>query len=141
MWAFLGFLSGSTLSYYGDNPLIEFTSWEDTAKYTAAAALDPRPVPSQLMVRGDALRVGDIPAVFAAHGRQVALKRLGSVADCRANKDAVLHADPANFMAYIPLMYQVLVFSESGLLGELHNGLYPDIKPESLADCIKRGAV
>lgn len=142
VFGFLGVFKNDEFVYYGDNVPIETTTWEDTARFTAAAAIDSRPMPNRLNIRGDSFRPEELPARFAKSGRKVTVKRLGSIDELRALKDSTFQKDPSNFMLYLPLMYQLLIFSGYGLLEQpLHNSLFPDIKPETLEEAIARKAI
>lgn len=144
----LGFLGAfdreqNIVRYWGDGTApIDWTTWEDTARFIAAAAVDDRPVPSQLFVAGDRMSILDFAAAIEkARGVKVKRERLGSLDDAKAETERRLAADPANMFAWLPLMYARAMFSGEALLGPLLNGRYPDIKPESVADAITRGAV
>jgi hypothetical protein len=43
--------------------------------------------------------------------------------------------------AWLPLMYARGVFEGQALLGALQNQRYPQIKPETVAQAIRRGAI
>ena len=44
------------VTYFGSpDTVMEFTTWKDTAEYTAAVALDPNPTPRKLLVAGQRL--------------------------------------------------------------------------------------
>jgi nucleoside-diphosphate-sugar epimerase len=140
---FLGMFDGTTLRYWGDGTTpIDWTTWEDTAAFTAAAALDTRPVPEHLFVRGDRLDVhGFIRAWESAHGKKLAALNLGSYDDLVAETRRRLAAEPQNMFAWLPLMYAQGMAGGKALLGDLHNDRYPDIKPSTVAQAIAKGAV
>lgn len=142
---FLGLLDadGGIVRFWGDGATpIDWTTWEDTARYAAAAALDERPVPERLFVAGDRLDVRSFAERWSeAHGRKVTLERLGSLEELVAETHRRLAADPANLYAWLPLMYAQGVFGGQALLGPLENARYPDIEPETVARAIARGAI
>ena len=144
VWNFVGLLRGQDeISYYGESDsVIETTTWEDTASFTAAAAVDHREMPNRLNVRGDSFSPKSLADEYAKAGRKVHVKCLGSIDDLRALIDKTFKADPSAFMQYLPLMYHLFIVSGQGLLEQpLHNALFPQIKPESLQSAIKRNAV
>lgn len=142
---FLGVLDGEkgVIRYWGDGRTpIDWTTREDTARYIAAAALDDRKVPAQLFVSGDRLDVHAFAKAWeAGHGRPVTLQCLGSLDDLAAETARRLAASPQDMFAWLPLMYARGTFGGQALLGESHNALYPEIRPETVAQAIARGAV
>lgn len=142
---FLGLLDAraGVLRYWGDGKTpIDWTSWEDTARFTAAAALDERPVPERLYVSGDRLDVHGFAAAYASvRGTKLALESLGSLEDLRAELSRRLAAEPSNMYAWLPLMYARGVFEGGALLGPTLNARYPEIAAETVAQSIARGAV
>ncbi|MBL8682486.1 MAG: NmrA family NAD(P)-binding protein [Myxococcales bacterium] len=142
---FLGLLDASkgVLRYWGDGKTpIDWTSWEDTARFTAAAALDDRVVPERLYVAGDRLDVhGFAKAYESVRGTKLALESLGSLDDLRAEVTRKLSAEPSNMYAWLPLMYARGVFEGQALLGPTLNARYPEIAAETVAQSIARGAV
>lgn len=142
---FLGLLDAERgiVRYWGDGDTpIDWTTWEDTARYAAAAALDERPVPEQLFVAGDRLDARAFAGEWAkGRGRRVELERLGSLAELAAETHRRLAADPQNLYAWLPLMYAQGVFGGQALLGPLANARYPEIQPETVAAAVARGAL
>ena len=69
------------------------------------------------------------------------LERLGSLEDLAAETQRRLAAEPANMFAWLPLMYARGVFGGQALLGPIENARYPEIKAETVAQAIARGAV
>ena len=142
---FLGLLdeSSAVVRYWGDGTTpIDWTTWEDTARFVAAAALDERPLPAHLFVAGDRMDVLAFARAWeAGHGRAVTLERLGSLDDLAAETQRRLAAAPHDMFAWLPLMYARGVFGGQALLGELHNGLFPEIRPETVAQAVARGAI
>lgn len=143
--AFLGLLDveKGIVRYWGDgNTPIDWTTYEDTARFTAAAALDDRPVPEHLFVAGERMDVVSFARTWeAGHGRKVTLERLGSLEELEAETRRRLAAEPQNMYAWLPLMYARGVFGGQALLGATHNARYPQIAVESVAAAVARGAV
>ena len=111
----------------GDQPM-DWTTYEDTARYTAAAAVDERPVPSKLCVAGDVLDFAALVREYeAGSGKTLRVERLGSLDDLGARIAERQKADPRNLLAYLPLMYLRSILSGEGKLPELMNDRYPEI--------------
>jgi len=142
---FLGMLDGekAVIRYWGDGKTpIDWTTWEDTARFTAAAALDERSVPAHLFVSGDRMDVLTFSKTWeTVHGRKVTLERLGSVDDLAAETRRRLQAEPGNMYAWLPLMYARGVYGGQALLGPTENGRYPTIAAETVTQAMKRGAL
>jgi nucleoside-diphosphate-sugar epimerase len=142
---FLGLYDGqqNVVRYWGDGKTpIDWTTWEDTARFTAAAALDDRQVPERLFVRGDRMDTLQFArAIEAAYGRAPTLERLGSIEELEAETARRLAAEPQNMFAWLPLMYARGVFSGKALLGAPHNERYPDVQAETVLQAMKRGAI
>ena len=106
-----------------------FTTYADTAAYTAEAALDDRPVPDKLFVAGDLLTFHELVAeAEAGLGRKLTVKTLGTMADL----DAAIpqrQAEHKNPFAAIPLMYWRAMLSGKGKSGPLMNARYPAVQP------------
>lgn len=142
---FVGMLDpeAGVLRYWGDGATpIDWTTWEDTARYVAAAALDDRPVPRWLFVAGDRLSALELADRWEqGHGRALVRARLGSLEDLAAETARRLAAEPQNMYAWLPLMYAHGIYGGQALLGPLENGRYPDIVPETVVQAIQRGAL
>lgn len=142
---FLGLLDAEqgVVRYWGDGTTpIDWTTWEDTARFTAAAALDDRKVPAHLFVSGQRADVLSFAKAWeAAHGKALRLERLGSLAELQAETSRRLATEPANMYAWLPLMYARGVFEGQALLGPTHHAIYPEIDVEDLSAAMARGAV
>lgn len=140
---FLGLLDAErgVVRYWGDGKTpIDWTTWADTATFTAAAALDDRSVPSRLWVRGERMDV----LAFAdewdrAHGRKLTRERLGSLDDLAARVQQALATEPTNMFAWLPLMYARGVFGGQALQGEPHNERWPAIRAATVAEALAAG--
>jgi hypothetical protein len=142
---FLGMLDGANgvVRYWGDGKTpIDWTTWEDTARFTAAAALDDAKVPERLYVSGDRLDTFEFAKVWeSGHQKKLTLERLGSLEELAAETQRRLTAEPHNMYAWLPLMYARGVYGGQALLGKSENARYPEIRPESVAQAIARGAL
>lgn len=141
---FLGVLDAAQgiVHYWGDGTTpIDWTTWEDTARYIAAAAVDERMLPEHLFVSGERTSILDFARTWErVHGRTVTLDRRGSLEELEAETKRQLAAQPHNMYAWLPLMYARGVFGGAALLGESHNARFPSIRPESVAQAMARGA-
>jgi nucleoside-diphosphate-sugar epimerase len=142
---FLGMVDAEApiVRYWGDGKTpIDWTTWEDTARFTAAAALDERKVPERLFVVGERADPHQFAEVWrAARGEHVALERLGSLEELEAETHRRLSAEPGNMYSWLPLMYARGVFGGQALLGPAQNARYSAIAAESLAQAFARGAI
>jgi nucleoside-diphosphate-sugar epimerase len=144
----LGFLGlfdeqARVMRYWGDGKTpIDWTTWEDTARFTAAAAIDEAKVPAHLFVAGDRIDVLTFAKTWESiKGEKLTVERLGSLEELNAELQKRLSQDPQNMYAWLPLMYARGVFEGQALLGPLQNGRFPTIKAETVAQAITRGVV
>ena len=120
---------------------MQFTTYADTAAYTAAAALDDRPVPKFLFVAGDSLSFDRlVKEVEAGLGASITVKYLGSFSELDTQIKTRHAAEPANIPAWLPLMYWRAMLNGSGKLGPLMNDRYPDIRPTGVREYVSRVA-
>jgi nucleoside-diphosphate-sugar epimerase len=118
---------------------MQFTTYDDTAAYTAAAALDDRPVPDKLFVAGDSLSFDRlVKEVEAGLSAAITVKFLGSFSDLNTEIRTRYAAEPANVPAWLPLMYWRAMLNGSGKLGPLMNDRYPDIRPTGVREYVAR---
>jgi hypothetical protein len=75
------------------------------------------------------------------HQKKLTLERLGSLEELAAETQRRLTAEPQNMYAWLPLMYARGVYGGQALLGKSENARYPEIRPESVAQAIARGAL
>jgi nucleoside-diphosphate-sugar epimerase len=141
---FLGVLDAErrVIRYWGDGLTpIDWTTWEDTAKFTAAAALDERAVPERLFVSGDRKTILEFAELWSATHGAVTLERLGSLEELADETARQLQQSPQNMFAWLPLMYARGVFGGEALLGASENGRYPELRPLTVADAVQQGVV
>lgn len=144
----LGFLGAfnseqGVVRYWGDGATpIDWTTWEDTARFTAAAAIDDRPVPEHLFVAGDRIdMLTFIKTWERVNGKSLHVERLGSLDDLIRATQKALAEQPSNMYAWLPLMYARGMYEGQALLGTRENGRYPEIKAETVEDAIRRQAI
>ena len=141
---FLGVLDAAqgVVRYWGDGTTpIDWTTWEDTARYIAAAARDEGMLPERLFVSGERASILTFAETWErVHGRKVTLDRRGSLEELEAETNRQLAEQPTNMYAWLPLMYARGVFGGAALLGDSHNAHFQSIRPESVAQAMARGA-
>ncbi len=142
---FLGAFDGErgVVRYWGDGTTpIDWTTWADTARFTAAAALSKEPLPSRLYVAGDRKSILEFAAIWTREtGQAVTSERLGSLAELEAEVGRKLASEPTNMYAWLPLMYARGVYGGQALLGELANARFPSVQAKPLAEAIRAGEV
>lgn len=113
---------------WGDGKqLMDWTTYEDTALYTAEIAIDNRPIPGKFSIAGDVLSFEAIVRAYEiGSGKKLHVEHLGSLEDLDACIEK-LKANPANFHTYLPLVYYRALLSGEGKLGKLMNDWYPRI--------------
>lgn len=142
-----GFLGAANLKKreayrWGDgNEEMQFTTYDDTAAFTAAAALDKRPVPTQLFVAGDSLTFNQlVTEIEAGLGSSITVKSLGSFDDMDREIAKRFATEPTNVGAWLPLMYWRAMLTGRGKLGPLMNDRYPDVHPIGVREYVSRTA-
>lgn len=122
----------------GKQPM-DWTTYEDTARYTAEVALDERPVPRVFSVAGDVVDFdGLVRAYEEASGKTLRIERLGSLDDLDARIDSLQKSQPQNFYAWLPLMYLRSMFDGEGKLAVLMNDRYPSIRPTTVREYVAK---
>lgn len=121
----------------GEAPM-DFTTYRDTAGYTAAVAADPADAPRRFQVAGDVLNFHGLVAAYReASGRALKVRRRGSLDDLDREIEQRRAKDPGNLYAYLPLMYWRAMLNGKGKLGTLQNDRYPSIKPTTVRDYVR----
>ena len=112
---------------------MQFTTYTDTAAYTATIALDAAPIAERIYVAGDSLDFHELVAAVAeAQQRPINVRRMGTLAELRDEISRRQVADPDQPLSWLPLMYWHGMLSGRGRLGELANSRYPAIRPCSV---------
>jgi nucleoside-diphosphate-sugar epimerase len=138
-----GFLGGIDLAtrtahLWGDgSKKMQFTTYVDTAAYTAEAAIDDRSVPSQLFVAGDSLTFHElVDEIAVGLGAPMSIVTDGTLDDLDAEIARRLAVAPQNPQGWLPLMYWRGMLSGKGALGTLMNDRYPAIHPVNVRDYV-----
>lgn len=144
LFGFLGAidLTAGKVRVWGDGAAkMDFTTYADTAAFTAEAALDPEPVPSRFSFAAETLDAAGLArAVSEGLGRPFTVERQGSLGDLDAEIERRVAAEPDNYYAFLPLMYWRAMLHGKVKLSALVNKRYPDIVPTTIAAYLKAGA-
>lgn len=116
----------------------DWTTYADTARYTAAVAVDDEPIGSTFKAAGDTL---DFPGVVAAYeeasGSTLTVERLGSLEDLDARIAELTSVPDADLRSYLPLMYYRAQLRGQGQLEPTQNDRYPHITPTTIRDYVR----
>jgi hypothetical protein len=145
LYGFLGAIDlekGEAYLWGDGSAQMEFTTYADTAAYTAEAALSEVALPREFFVAGDSLDfAGLVAETEAGLGRKIAVRRMGTLGDLDAEIARRREAEPGNVYAWLPLMYWRAMLNGQGKLGELRNGDYPWIRPVGVQEYASQMAV
>jgi nucleoside-diphosphate-sugar epimerase len=124
---------------WGDgNNKMEFTTYADTAAYTAEAALADASLPRELFVAGESLTFHELVNETAAGlGQPITVKNFGTLADLDEEIARRLQAEPGKMFSWLPLMYWRGMLNGKGKLGPLMNSQYPGIHPVGVRQYVK----
>jgi hypothetical protein len=132
------------VAYFGSpDTVMEFTTWKDTAEYTAAVALDPNPTPRKLLVAGLRLTPKQAQQLAArVTGVDFELKRMMSVGTLRAVIALVKFFKPGKQDDPMPL-WVGMQYAYCMALGvaspeHLDNDRYPGLRWTGADDVIRR---
>ncbi len=131
--------------YWGKNPnqLIDFTTMDDTAAYTAEAALDPG-APSILRIAGEQITAaGLMAAASEVSGQRFRLLRGGGLGRLRRISKVVRLFTPKSdspFPVWQGMQYLYCMFEGSGMLKPLDNERYPNLKWTGVRTVLQQAA-
>lgn len=132
-------VAAGTASYWGDGTTkLDMTTTDDTARYTAEAALD-RDLPSgKFAVVGDRMTVLEAGRVYEeVRGKHLAPRSQGSLAELERHILDTKAGNP-DPMAIVPAAYQLAMFSGRATLKDVQNSRYPSIAPTRLRDYLAK---
>lgn len=123
---------------WGDGQqLMDWTTYEDTAKYTAEVAVDDRSVPRIFSIAGNVISFKEIVAEFeSASGKKLLIKCLGSLQELDSRIEGLQNDSSSNLYTYLPLMYYRSLLNGEGKIDEIMNERYPSIKPVTVYNYI-----
>ncbi|EQB11178.1 NmrA family NAD(P)-binding protein [Sphingobium lactosutens] len=142
LFGFLGAfdLDAGQAFLWGDGQTaMDFTTYEDTARFTAEVALDEGQVPSVFEAAGDTLTFHELVRAYEeASGKSISVVKKGSLADLDREIEQRRQAEPQNVYGWLPLMYWRGMLSGKGKLHAIANDRYPWIKPQTVRDYIRQ---
>lgn len=142
LFGFLGAfdLDAGEAFLWGDGQTaMDFTTYEDTARFTAEVAVDEGQVPFVFEVAGDTLTFYELVKAYEeASGKSITVVRKGSLADLDREIDQRRRAEPQNVYGWLPLMYWRGMLSGKGKLHAIANDRYPSIQPLTVRDYVRR---
>lgn len=129
--------------YWGQNPdqPIDFTTMEDTAAFTAEAALDPD-APPILRIAGEQISAAGLAAAASqVSGKPFHLLRGGSLNRLQRIiriTRVLTPASDAPFPVWQGMQYLYCMFEGSGLLTPLDNQRYPNLRWTGVRDVLRQ---
>lgn len=120
-----------------------FTTYDDTARYTAAVALDPRPTPKFLRISGDTVAPQDLADIATrVKGQQYTTMKIGSVGLLRGIIWVLKSIIGGEKTKLIPLwqalQYMENMVSGTGRLAEpLDNDRYPEVTFTTVEEALR----
>ncbi len=126
-----------TATYWGTGrEKFELTTVEDTARYTARAALDRDLPAGKFAVVGETLGFSDmVDEIERQSGRTFTRVSRGTVEELEQAAAAAREQDPASMDTLIA-GYQVAMLTGRAALTDLQNDRYPDIEPTGYAELV-----
>jgi NmrA-like family len=131
--------NAGTFNYWGDGEtLFDTTTIKDTAKYLAEAMVDPEMANAALQVAGTVLSMNELCTTYElVTGKTLVKRRLGSIKDLEkeiANRKASA-SSPNHYLAEQYLLSMLL---GKGKLDNLQNSRYPNVKPATVSQYIRK---
>lgn len=131
--------------YWGQNPdqPMDFTTMDDTAAFTAEAALDSD-APRILRIAGEQISAAGLAkAASEANGRDFRLLRGGSLSRLQRLMKITRSLTPnsdAPFPVWQGMQYLYCMFEGSGMLTSLDNARYPELQWTGVRSVLKEAA-
>lgn len=117
---------------------MQFTTYADTAAYTAEAALAEGAIGEHFFVAAESLTFYElVQETEEGLGRRLKVKHLGSLDGLDAEIARRRAAEPDNLFAWLPLQYWRAMLNGKGQLGELRNSRYPAIRPTGVREYVR----
>lgn len=124
----------------GDTKM-DFTTYADTAAYTAEVALSDEVLPSKCNFAGESLTFHELlKAVSDGLERPITTQNMGTLADLDTEIADRQKAEPDNPFAWLPLMYWRAMLSGKGKLDSLMNAKSPSIQPMTVQEYTRKMA-
>jgi len=128
---------------WGDgNEQMDYTTYEDTARYTVEVALDDNPLPPVVEFAGETLNFHELVKAYEkASGNRIEVLNMGSLSDLDETIINVQQDQPDNMFAWLPLMYWRAMLSGKAKLHSIDNSRYSYIKPLSVVEYVKQAGL
>lgn len=140
LFGFLGAFnleSGEAFVWGDGQTAMDFTTYADTARFTAEIAIDRDRLPSVLEVAGDTLTFHELVKNYEeASGKTISVVRKGSLADLDHEIEQRRLAEPDNLFSWLPLMYWRAMLSGKGKLHSIKNNRYPWIQTQTVREYV-----
>lgn len=121
---------------------IDCTTYADTAKYTAEAALDEDSLPKVFAVASDTLSFREMVQAYEKEtGQELEVVSLGSMDDMDNRIKELKQGGRENLYTYLPLMYYHTLLDGTGKLNELMNDRYPSVTPTTFREYVNQEMV
>jgi len=141
LFGFLGAfdLEAGQAFLWGDgNVKMDFTTYLDTARFTAEVATDEDSVPSIFQIAGESLTFNELLTAYEnGSGKSVTVVKMGTLADLENEIQQRMQAEPDNMFVWLPLMYWRALLSGKVKLDSIDNDRYPHIKPTTVAEYVR----
>ncbi|KAF9638036.1 hypothetical protein BFW01_g8933 [Lasiodiplodia theobromae] len=127
------------LKIWGGEDLVwEITSYKTAAQYVAAVAMDSEAVGVKKFLgdRKSNRQIAD--AIRSVRGVQAQVETLGTLDSLYKRMHELKQQYPENPFKYMAMFYQYYCVNGQCYLGDLDNGRYPEVRPESLEDFLRR---
>ncbi len=123
------------LHYYQNaDQKIDTTTYNDTARYVAAAVAKPDRV-GDLKIRGDCLSINEIAEIYnRITGKNVKPENRGSIDDL---KKQITELRQKEYFKSVLLNYEIFLFDGRGVMDKVDNAEFPEIKPLSFEEYVK----
>jgi nucleoside-diphosphate-sugar epimerase len=132
-------LDKATVAFFGDeNTSLDVTTTGDTARFTAAAALEPSAIPGPFGIVGDRVTPASLAALLTeVKGKPFRLVRRGSIADLESWIASEQEAGRAMEWPTIGAQYAWAMMSGKARITDPVNARYPDIVTTSAAKFLR----
>lgn len=143
-----GFLGAFDLSQgeaflWGDGKAkMDFTTYQDTARFAAEVAVDDNALPETLQFAGDSLTFAELVEAYeTASGKSITVREMGSLDDLGTEIQNRIDAEPGNFFAWLPLMYWRALLSGKVKLHSIDNERYQQVETRTVAQYVEEEGI
>lgn len=141
-WMLLNYQKRQVQFFGSPDTVMDFTTWSDTADFTAAAAIDLNPTPRSLSIAGNRLTPKEIQQVTKrATGVDFQLKRMMSIGMLRTMISLMRLFKPGKgepMPIWVGMQYAYCMALGLGSTNRLDNDRYPGIAWTGIDDTVRR---